>query len=110
MALGRCSTGSPPVAQKSVAVAPGETGSLKGFYFDMWVGLFVPADTPIATKLRLNAALNAAQSSPEFRAFAAKAGVVPLEKPFSLAQVTQYYAEVSSQYRRLARAVNLQPK
>lgn len=87
-----------------------ETGSLKGFYFDMWVGLFVPADTPIATKLRLNAALNAAQSSPEFKAFAAKAGVIALEKPFTLAQVTQYYAEVSSQYRRMARAVNLKPQ
>jgi tripartite-type tricarboxylate transporter receptor subunit TctC len=87
-----------------------ETRSLKGFHFDMWVGLFVPTDTPIETRMRLNAALNAAQSSPEFKAFAATAGVVPLEKPFSLTQVTQYYAEVTSQYRRLARAVNLQPQ
>jgi len=87
-----------------------ETRSLKGFHFDIWVGLFVPAETPIATQVRLNAALNAAQSSPGFKEFASKAGIVALERPFSLARVTQYYAEVTSHYRRLARAVNLKPQ
>jgi len=87
-----------------------ETQAMKGFHFDMWVGLFAPVNTPPATLKRLNEVFNEAQSSPEFRRFADLSGVTPLENPMSLDAAQKYYGEVIGQYRRMANAVKIEVK
>lgn len=87
-----------------------ETKAMQGFHFDMWVGLFAPANTPSTTLQRLNKVFNDAQSSEEFKRFAQANGVTPLDTPMSLEAAAKYYGEVTAQYRRIASGVKIDSK
>lgn len=101
-----------PKRNPQVASVPSvdETKAMKGFHFDMWVGLFAPANTPPATLQRLNKVFNEAQSSEDFKKFAQISGVTPLDPGLSLEAAAKYYGEVTAQYRRIARGVKIDSK
>ena len=86
-----------------------ESAALKGFVFDIWSGYFVHKDTPEAVVAALHKALSEVANDPAIRsALEAQAMVVP--RPQSLAAMTKVYADNTSRYRGIAKAMNLQPQ
>ena len=86
-----------------------ESAALKGFVFETWAGYFVHKDTPEAVVVALHKALSEVANDPAIRsALEAQAMVVP--RPQSLAGMSKVYADNTSRYRSIARAMNLQPQ
>ena len=86
-----------------------ESAALKGFVFETWAGYFVHKDTPEAVVVALHKALSEVANDPAIRsALEAQAMVVP--RPQSLASMSKVYADNTSRYRSIARAMNLQPQ
>lgn len=84
-----------------------ESAALKGFVFETWAGYFVHKDTPEAVVIALHKALSEVANDPAIRsALEAQAMVVP--RPQSLAGMSKVYADNTSRYRSIARAMNLQ--
>jgi tripartite-type tricarboxylate transporter receptor subunit TctC len=86
-----------------------ESTALKGFVFDIWSGYFVHKDTPEAVVQTLHKALSEVANDPTIRAaLEAQAMVVPRPQP--LAALNKVYADNTSRYRAIAKAMNLQPQ
>lgn len=86
-----------------------ESTALKGFVFDIWSGYFVHKDTPEAVVQTLHKALSEVANDPTIRAaLEAQAMVVPRPQP--LASLNKVYADNTSRYRAIAKAMNLQPQ
>ena len=86
-----------------------ESTALKGFVFDIWSGYFVHKDTPEAVVQTLHKALSEVANDPAIRAaLEAQAMVVPRPQP--LAALNKVYADNTSRYRAIAKAMNLQPQ
>jgi tripartite-type tricarboxylate transporter receptor subunit TctC len=86
-----------------------ESTALKGFVFETWAGYFVHKDTPEAVVVALHKALSEVANDPAIRsALEAQAMVVP--RPQSLAGMSKVYADNTSRYRSIAKAMNLQPQ
>jgi tripartite-type tricarboxylate transporter receptor subunit TctC len=86
-----------------------ESAALKGFVFETWAGYFVHKDTPEAVVVALHKALSEVANDPAIRsALEAQAMVVP--RPQSLAGMSKVYADNTSRYRSIAKAMNLQPQ
>ena len=86
-----------------------ESTALKGFVFETWSGYFVHKDTPEAVVQTLHKALSEVANDPAIRgALEAQAMTVPRPQP--LAALSKVYADNTSRYRAIAKAMNLQPQ
>jgi tripartite-type tricarboxylate transporter receptor subunit TctC len=86
-----------------------ESTALKGFVFETWSGYFVHKDTPEAVVQALHKALSEVANDPAIRgALEAQAMTVPRPQP--LAALSKVYADNTSRYRAIAKAMNLQPQ
>ena len=86
-----------------------ESTALKGFVFETWSGYFVHKDTPEAVVQALHKALSEVANDPAIRsALEAQAMTVPRPQP--LAALNKVYADNTSRYRAIAKAMNLQPQ
>jgi tripartite-type tricarboxylate transporter receptor subunit TctC len=86
-----------------------ETPGLKGFVFDTWAGFFVRKDTPEPVVQVLHKALSEVANDPAIRAaLEDQAMIVP--RPQALSAMAKVYAEHTSRYRDIAKAMNLQPQ
>ncbi len=86
-----------------------ESTALKGFVFDTWSGYFVHKDTPEAVVQILHKALSEVANDPAIRgALEAQAMTVPRPQP--LTALSKVYADNTSRYRAIAKAMNLQPQ
>ncbi len=97
--------------QSLLAKAPplNDSAALKGFVFDIWSGYFVRKDTPETIVQALHKALSEVADDPAIRgALEAQAMVVP--RPLPLADLSKVYADNTSKYRTIAKAINLQPQ
>ena len=86
-----------------------ESTALKGFVFETWSGYFVHKDTPEAVVQTLHKALSEVANDPAIRgALEAQAMTVPRPQP--LTALSTVYADNTSRYRAIAKAMNLQPQ
>lgn len=86
-----------------------ESGSLKGFVFDIWAGYFVHRNTPEAIVNVLHKALGEVANDATVRGqLEAQAMVVPGPRP--LDELSKLYADNTAQMRAIARSMNLQPQ
>ena len=86
-----------------------ESTALKGFVFETWSGYFVHKDTPEAVVQTLHKALSEVANDPAIRsALEAQAMTVPRPQP--LTALSKVYADNTSRYRAIAKAMNLQPQ
>jgi tripartite-type tricarboxylate transporter receptor subunit TctC len=86
-----------------------EANGLKGFVFDTWAGFFVRKDTPEPVVQALHKALSEVANDPVIRAaLEDQAMIVPRPQP--LVAMTKVYAEHTTRYRDIAKAMNLQPQ
>ena len=86
-----------------------DTKALKGFVFDMWAGFFVHKDTPDAVVQVLHKALSEVANDPAIRA-ALEAQAMQVPRPQPLVAMSKVYADNTSRYRAIAKAMNLQPQ
>ncbi len=86
-----------------------ETGLVKDFVFDAWVGVQVLKGTPEPVAQRLNAALSEAMNQPSVRRELEAAGVIPAQ-PMTLAEADRFYAVEIARYRAIGNAINLRPE
>jgi len=86
-----------------------ESKSLKNFTFNIWTGYFVKKDTPEPIVQTIHKAITDSLSDPAVRAgLEANSQLVP--KPLSLQAVDKAYADGTTQFRAIAKSINLQPQ
>jgi tripartite-type tricarboxylate transporter receptor subunit TctC len=86
-----------------------ETSSLKNFTYTIWAGFFVKKDTPEPIVQVLYKALAVALTDPTLRAnMEAQSMVIPPTQ--SLDAVTKLYADSITDFRAIAKSINLQPQ
>ena len=86
-----------------------ESKSLKNFTFNIWTGYFVKKDTPEPIVQAIHKAITDSLSDPAVRAgLEANSQLVP--KPLSLQAVDKAYADGTTQFRAIAKSINLQPQ
>lgn len=86
-----------------------EAAALKGFVFDIWTGYFVHKDTPEPVVQALHKAISEVLGDAAVRA-ALESHAMQVPRPAPLATMSKVYADNTSRYRGIARAVNLQPQ
>jgi tripartite-type tricarboxylate transporter receptor subunit TctC len=86
-----------------------ESKTLKDFTFTIWTGYFVKKDTPEATVQVIHKAITDTLSDAGVRA-GLEANSQLLAKPLSLAEVGKAYTDGTSQFRAIAKSINLQPQ
>ncbi len=86
-----------------------ESRALKDFTFNIWSGLFVKKDTPESLVQALHKAMSETLGDTEVRATLEANSRVPA-KPQSLAAVAKVYADGTTQFRAIAKSINLQPQ
>jgi len=86
-----------------------ESKQLKDFTFNIWTGYFVKKDTPEAVVAVLHKAITDTLGDPGVhQALEANSQLLP--KPQTLAAADKAFADGTSQFRAIAKAVNLQPQ
>lgn len=86
-----------------------EANGMKGFVFETWAGFFVRKDTPEPVVQALHKALSEVANDPAIRAaLEDQAMIVPRPQP--LTAMAKVYADHTTRYRDIARAMNLQPQ
>lgn len=86
-----------------------DTPALKGFVFDIWTGYFVHKDTPEPVVQAVHKAISEVLGDPVVRA-ALEGHGMQVPRPAPLSALSKVYADNTSRYRAIARAVNLQPQ
>jgi tripartite-type tricarboxylate transporter receptor subunit TctC len=86
-----------------------EVLGVRDFVHDIWAGLFVPRAVPGDAALRLNAAVNEALQDPDYRRLVEASGA-SVGARLGLAEADALLAEQIGRYRRLAKAVKLEPQ
>lgn len=86
-----------------------ESKSLKGFVYSIWTGYFVKKDTPEPIMQTLNKALAEVLEDPAVKA-SLDANSLLIAKPQSLAELNKVYGDGTSQFRAIAKSINLQPQ
>jgi tripartite-type tricarboxylate transporter receptor subunit TctC len=82
---------------------------LKGFHHTIWNGYFVKKDTPEAIVQTFHKAIINTLTDPAIKtSLEAQGG--ELAKPLSLEQTSKVYADGITQFRSIAKAINLQPQ
>lgn len=83
-----------------------ETSSLKDFTYSLWLGLFVKKDTPENIVQSLHRAMDKALTDPAVIT-AAESAQFAMAKPQTQAQADHDYAQSITQYREIAKSINL---
>ncbi len=86
-----------------------ESRTLKDFTFNIWTGYFVRRDTPEPVVQALHKAITDTLSDPAVRTNL-EANSQILARPLPPAAVAKAYADGITQFRGIARAINLQPQ
>jgi tripartite-type tricarboxylate transporter receptor subunit TctC len=86
-----------------------ETGLVKDFDFDLWVGLFVAKETPVAAVRRLSGSLGQALAQSAVRAELAASGITPASA-MTLDEATRLLVKDTARYRAIGKAIQLQPE
>lgn len=86
-----------------------ESKGLKGFVYSIWTGYFVKKDTPEPIVQTLNKALAGVIEDPAVKA-SLDANSLLIAKPQSLAELNKVYGDGTSQFRAIAKSINLQPQ
>lgn len=83
-----------------------DSKTLQDFTYSLWVGLFVKKGTPDPVVQTLHKAITAAMGDPAL-AHVAEGAQIVLAQPQTLAQAEQTYTESVSQFRAIAKSINL---
>jgi tripartite-type tricarboxylate transporter receptor subunit TctC len=86
-----------------------ESKSLKDFTFNIWTGYFVKKDTPEPIVQAIHKAITDSLTDPGVRA-GLEANSQLVAKPLSLQAVDKAYVDGTTQFRAIAKAINLQPQ
>lgn len=86
-----------------------ESKSLKNFTFNIWTGYFVKKDTPEPIVQTIHKAITDALADPAVRA-GLEANSQLVAKPLSLQAVGKAYVDGTTQFRAIAKAIDLQPQ
>ena len=86
-----------------------ESKVLKGFHYSIGTGYFVKKDTPEPVVQVLHKALNEVLADPELRA-ALQAQGGDVAAPMTLDAAAKAFADEMTQYRAIAKSINLQPQ
>jgi len=86
-----------------------ESKYLKNFVYSAWAAVFVPASVPEATAARLNKELSEIVRREEFVRFLQDSAGLPVE-PMTLGQAATYYQAELDKFRRIAKAIKLEPQ
>ncbi|WP_310625444.1 tripartite tricarboxylate transporter substrate binding protein [Limnohabitans sp.] len=86
-----------------------ESKALKNFTFNIWTGYFVKKDTPEATVQTIHKAITDALTDPVVRS-GLEANSQLVAKPLSLQEVGKAYVDGTTQFRTIAKSINLQPQ
>lgn len=86
-----------------------ESKTLKDFSFNIWTGYFVKKDTPEPVVQALHKALSETLNDAGVRT-ALEANSLLLARPQALPAVTKVYADGTSQFRAIAKSIDLQPQ
>jgi len=89
--------------------AADEVQAFKGFHFDIWLGVFVPASTPLKATASLHAAVTEAVKTPEFQQFSQTNGLT-VPATMDLDHASRFYAAETARYRSIARSIRLEPQ
>jgi tripartite-type tricarboxylate transporter receptor subunit TctC len=81
---------------------------LPGFELDAWSAVFVPAATPKATIVKLNALFRQALGSPSARAFYQQAGLTP--QPTTPEELAAFVKSESDKWAQLVRNAGIEPE
>ena len=84
-----------------------ESKALKGFVFDTWQTYFVRKDTPEPVVQALHKALSEVANDTGVRTTLEAQGMI-VPKPLALDKVTKSYSDEITQYRAIAKSINLQ--
>jgi tripartite-type tricarboxylate transporter receptor subunit TctC len=82
---------------------------LKNFAYTAWAGVFAPATVSEAVASRLQKDLVQVVGREEFARFLKESAALPVE-PMTLDQAAAYYAAELEKFRRIAKAVKLEPQ
>jgi tripartite-type tricarboxylate transporter receptor subunit TctC len=97
--------------QRSTALpnvqAFGEIPALKDFYFDAWIGIFVPAAVGADSAARIGKAAYEAAATPEFQKVLQISGNAP-GQPFTPEQAAAFYKIEAERYEQIAKAIKLE--
>jgi len=86
-----------------------ESKGLKGFVYSIWTGYFVKKDTPEPIMQTLNKALGEVLEDPAVKS-GLDANSLLIAKPLSLNDLNKVYGDGTSQFRAIAKSINLQPQ
>ena len=86
-----------------------QTGLVKNFSYDLWLGLLVPKGTPEPIVQRLSSALGDILRQPGFRREVETTGVT-VASAMSVADAERLYASDVARYRAIGRSIQLQPE
>jgi tripartite-type tricarboxylate transporter receptor subunit TctC len=86
-----------------------ESRSLKNFTFNIWTGYFVKKDTPEPIVQMIHKAITDSLTDPTVRG-GLEANSQLVAKPLSLQAVGKAYTDGTSQFRAIAKSINLQPQ
>ena len=86
-----------------------ETKQLKNFDFNIWTGYFVKKDTPEAVVQTLHKALTETLNDAGVRT-GLEANSLLVAKPLPLTELSKVYSDGTTQFRTIAKSINLQPQ
>jgi tripartite-type tricarboxylate transporter receptor subunit TctC len=86
-----------------------ESKGLKGFVYSIWTGYFVKKDTPEPIMQILNKALGEVLEDPTVKS-GLDANSLLIAKPLSLNELNKVYGDGTTQFRAIAKSINLQPQ
>jgi len=87
--------------------AIGESKNLKNFTFNIWTGYFVKKETPESIVQVIHKAITETLSDPSVRS-GLEANSQLVAKPLSLQDASKAYSEGITQFRAIAKSINLQ--
>lgn len=86
-----------------------ESKALKGFVYSIWTGYFVKKDTPEQVMQILNSAISETLKDPAVIK-SLEANSLLIAKPLSLNELSKIYGDGTSEFRAIAKSINLQPQ
>ena len=86
-----------------------ESKYLKNFVYSAWAAVFVPTTVPEAVADKLNRQLTQVVKSDDFERFLRDSAALPIE-PTTLPQAAAYYQGEIERFRRIAKAIKLEPQ
>lgn len=86
-----------------------ESRYLRNFVYSAWAGVFVPTSVPEPVAARLNKEIAEIVRREDYQRFLQESAALPVE-PASLAAAAAYYQAELEKFRRIAKAIKLEPQ